>query len=178
MTKYESPIEIMEEFFEYRLELYAKRKKYYLRLLENELQILMYKVKFIKDVISEPPRIIIYKKLKADIINKLKELKYPELSHKIDATDDEKSYRYLTDMQLFALTQDKIDELNAEYEAKKKEFEDYSSVTEAQLWKRELEVFRTSYNLWLQDAEDDLNEEINDVKVKKKNVKAKATKKN
>jgi hypothetical protein len=26
----------------------------------------------IKDVISEPPRIIIYKKLKADIINKLK----------------------------------------------------------------------------------------------------------
>ena len=41
ITKYDNVLDIIEEFYEYRLEMYVKRKKYYIRILENELMIFM-----------------------------------------------------------------------------------------------------------------------------------------
>ena len=159
ITHYESPLEIMEEFFEFRLKMYSVRKKRYLKLLNNQLEILKNKVKFINDILSD--KIIINKKKKSEIIAKLEQLKYPQLSNKIDATEEEKSYRYLTDMTLFSLTIEKIDELNEEYNNKKKEFDDYNSTTEVDLWKRELEEFSSTYKQWLVDRDEDENDDDN-----------------
>ena len=58
-------------------------------------------------------------------------------------------------MDLFALTEEKIDDLNAKYLAKKTEYDDYYSITTRELWKRELTEFIDAYKIW--DAERLLN---------------------
>lgn len=85
ITHYDSPLQIMEEFYDFRLEMYAERKKHQLKVLNNELEILKNKVKFINDVLSE--KIIVNKKSKVEIISKIKTLGYPKLSTNIDAID-------------------------------------------------------------------------------------------
>lgn len=85
ITHYESPLQIMEEFYDFRLKMYAERKKHHLKVLNNELEILKNKVRFIEDVLNE--KIILNKKSKVDVISKVKSLGYPKLSSKIDAID-------------------------------------------------------------------------------------------
>lgn len=85
IKKYESPLEIMEEFFEFRMKKYKERKQHHLKFLNNELEILKYQVKFIQDNLDDV--IIIKKKKKADIIKTLKTLNYPKLSNRLDALD-------------------------------------------------------------------------------------------
>ena len=69
ITKYDNVLDIIEEFYEYRLEMYVKRKKYYIRILENELMILKYKVQFINDILTK--KLFIEQKKKDDVIEKL-----------------------------------------------------------------------------------------------------------
>lgn len=149
ITKYDNVLDIIEEFYEYRLEMYAKRKKYYIRILENELMILKYKVKFIEYVLDE--KIILNRKKKDDIIGKLEKYEFPKLSPKFDALEDEKTYNYLTGMELFSVTFERIEELNKKYKEKKDELDDYLKITELQLWRRELDDFVTFYNKWIVD---------------------------
>lgn len=170
MTKYDTTEEILLDFYSYRLDLYSKRKEYYTKVLENELAILKYKVKFIKQYIDR--EIIIERKTKHDIIEKLKELKYPKLSADINAVDIEesdnvnddehqddshtkkisiKTYRYITDMALFSLTKEKIDELDEKYKNKKDELDMYENMTEKELWKKELNEFMNAYDEWLEE---------------------------
>lgn len=185
IKKYESPLEIMEEFFEFRLKKYAERKQYHLKFLNNELEILKYQVKFIQDVLDN--KIIIYKKKRADIIATLKKLNYPKLSIRLDALDppnddiddsddkvekntdentDEikkkkrvyfKSYDYVTGMKLFSLTHEKIEELNKKLKDKKDERDDYNSTSESELWRRELLELKEYYPNWLEEREEEQN---------------------
>lgn len=166
VTKYNSPLDIIEEFYNFRLTMYEVRRKHHLKILNNELQILKYKVKFVKEVIDED--IIIAKKKKDEIIKKLEKKGYPKLSHNIDATEDEKTYRYVTDMQLFSLTEEKIDELNKEYKNKQKEYDEYNSTTAIELWRKELNDLITFYAEWLKDRiEEENDDDIADDKKKK-----------
>lgn len=148
ITKYDTVEDIMREFYEFRLQMYVKRKEYYLKVLNNALQILKYKVKFIQDILDE--KIIINRRKKDEIIERLEERKYPKLASRFDADESEKSYNYLTTMALFSLTEEKIEELQKEYEEKKAEYEYYESKTEKEIWLEELEEFIEAYDVWLE----------------------------
>jgi len=87
ITYYDNTDDILEDFCAFRLTMYEVRKAYMIRLLENELNILAFKIKFIDDVIKGT--IIINKQKKATILERLKKLKYPELSRCIRATENE-----------------------------------------------------------------------------------------
>ena len=89
LKKYSSVIEILEDFYDFRLAMYGERRKQHLKYLNNELELLKNKIRFIKDVIAG---VIVVANTDIDvIINKLKKLKYPELALKIhdDLQDDE-----------------------------------------------------------------------------------------
>lgn len=146
MTKYDLTVDILDEFYEFRLEQYKRRKAYRLRYLKNELDILEYKMKFINDKINKI--IIIEEKKEEDIIKRLVELGYPKLSKNVDAHEHEKTYNYVR-MNIFDLTKEKISELDAEYKAKQKEYEDYKNTTEELMWRREIVEFKEHYNKWL-----------------------------
>lgn len=148
ITNYESPIQILEDFYNFRLKMYGVRKKHHIKILQNEIEILKYKVKFIQNVIDDVIKVKEYKK-KEDVVAKMIKLGFPALSKNINATDEEKSHSYATEMQLFSLTEEKRDELNKQYKDKQKELEDYNSITEIELWKRELQEFSDSHETWL-----------------------------
>jgi DNA topoisomerase-2 len=168
LEKYESPLEILKEFYGFRLEMYVKRKAHYMKFLINELEILKYKVKYIKDVLDD--KVIVAKKKRDEVIEQLAKGGYPKLSKNLNATNDEKSYDYLASMLLWSLTSEKIEELQNEYDEKKKEYDDYNSTTEIELWKREIVEFKTSYAAWLKEKSE-RNEDDDDTKKKKKKSK-------
>lgn len=149
IVKYKTAISILEDYMKLRLNMYDERKKYVLRVLENELQILKYRKLFIESILNKT--MVIERKARTLIIEELKQKKYPELSHSLDGTP---SYSYLTDLPLFSLTQDKIDEYNRQYNEKKEEHDTYKKMTIEQLWLNELGVFEKKYTKWLHSSEE------------------------
>jgi DNA topoisomerase-2 len=158
ITKYNTPLEIIEEFGKVRLQYYTKRKEYMINQLEQELNLLKYKMLFIEYVLNK--KIIIEKQKKEIIINKLEELKFPKLS-------ENKSYDYLLNMPLYSLTLEKIEELKKKLEDKEEELNKLLIITERQMWKSELDEFVIKYNEYLKTFEEDKP------KVVKKNIKVK-----
>jgi len=151
LTKYNSAIDILNEFYEYRLQMYTKRKKYMIKLIGNELLFLKYKVQFIKDKLNK--KIIIDKQTFETIIHKLKKLKYPKLSKDLNAKENEKTYDYITRMNMFAVTKEKINELNIEYNKKQKEYDYYVNTSEKDMWKKEINEFLDCYKIWIKKRE-------------------------
>ncbi len=163
ITKYEYIEDIFHEFYSWRLGIYQQRKNYKIKFLENEMNILKYKIKFINQILKD--EIKIYKRKESDILNDLVKLKYPMFSSDISETA-ELSYSYLTSMKLFSLTEEKINELENNYKNKKKEYDDYKSITIQDLWKNDLIEFKDSYEKWYIDSIDETDE--NNLKNNKK----------
>lgn len=149
IAQYDSPYDILDDFYDFRLKMYEVRRTHYLKVLEHELKRLQYKMKFIKDYLDE--KIIIARKEEVEVIARLVELKYPKLGSKYDSLEHEKSYNYLIDMKLMSLTQNKINDLEKEIKKSQEEYEDYKSTTAISLWKREIKEFIEHYNKWLKD---------------------------
>jgi DNA topoisomerase-2 len=168
ITKYSNANSILKDYAELRLEVYNERKKYYIKVLKNELAILKYRKKFIEQIIDKT--IIIEKTKKVDIIQKLVELKYPELSHNIYTKI---SYDYLTNLPLFSLTLEKIEEINNDHQAKSSELETYKNTTVENLWLSELDELKNVYNKWVVSYDMNNDEPTKKQKSSKKVVKSK-----
>lgn len=183
IIKYSDPLEIMEEFFEVRLKMYELRRSIHLKVLLNELEILKFKVKFIED--HRAKKIIIQDEADEVIDANLKARGYPMLATRYDAPEEDKSYSYLTNMRLWSLSLNRINELNKEYATKKAEYDDYISIDALNLWRRELVEFDKAYDKWVVDMKeylaDNENENENDdetnegKKPKRKSVKKTST---
>jgi DNA topoisomerase-2 len=151
ITKYDYVEDIFYEFYNWRLTIYQKRKDHRVKFLENQMNLLKYKVKFIEQKLSG--EIVIEKRRECDILEDLFKFGYPKLSNDLEAEEDKKTYRYITDMQIFSLTKERIDKLNEEYKQKKDEYDEYKSITIQQLWKREVEEFIEIYDKWIASTE-------------------------
>ena len=143
VKKYNSPYEIMDDFFDVRMEYYKLRKAYMLAALKKELTLISYKVKFIREILNDT---IDLRKKKRQVINELLKSKgYPELSNNLDASPDNYSYDYLVKMSLDTLTQEKIDELDRKLGDKQIEFDELQQKTERRLWVEDLKMFFAKY---------------------------------
>ncbi len=173
ITKYNSPNAILKDYVQIRLSMYEKRKKYHIKVLENEMAVLKYRKKFIEQILSK--KIIIEKRKKTEIIDDLIQLKYPELAPTINGKP---SYDYLTNLPLFSLTQDKIDEFNKEFNEKSEELELYTNTTIQELWISELDTLSLAYKKWINLIEEaqELDDNKKDKKDKKVNKSTKNTK--
>ena len=141
IKRYNTELEIIEEFYEKRLEVYKIRKIHHIKDLRNKLNIIDYKIKFIEYIIDG--KIIINKQKKDKIIERLVELKFPELA--TDINNPDVSFKYLIDMPLFSLTYEKIEDLKEEANKRKKDLEDYENMTEINLWNKEINEFKELY---------------------------------
>lgn len=144
ITKYDTPYEILEDFYNIRYKKYEERKIYRIRVLENDADIAKHKRMFIEYIIAK--KIIIEKQKKDVIIDRLKQLKFPRLARKITAEDSEKSYQYLIDMPLWSLTYEKIEELKEEEEDIQNILQEYKSKTIEEIWINELDEFLKAYD--------------------------------
>jgi DNA topoisomerase-2 len=129
IRKYDTIYDILKEFYDVRLQYYTKRKEHQIDELEKELNVLDWKMKFIKGVIDGS--IIVNNRNKENINEQLLKLEFPKLS-------ENKSYDYLVLMPIYSLSKEKIDELQKKIDNLEEELELIENTTELDKWKSEL----------------------------------------
>ena len=176
ITKFETPEEILNDFYLIRLAFYAKRKEYLLRSMKRELDIFEAKIRFITEFISG--EINILHKEDEEIYQMLEERGYPKFGKELDNEDEENvdtsdfNYEYLLNMKIKSLTKKKIEELKNLHENKLALYNDLMSKSDKDLWKEDLENFIVAYRKNLKEYEDKMNESKPEKKVSK-NIKIK-----
>lgn len=129
IKKYETIYDILREFYDVRLEYYKKRKQHQIDELNKELDVLEWKMKFIRGVIDN--KIIVNNQTKEKIVEQLVKLEFPKLS-------ENKSYDYLLHMPIYSLSKEKIDELQKKIDELEEELAKIEAMSEIARWKLEL----------------------------------------
>lgn len=143
IKKYNSILEILEEFYSLRLTFYQKRKEYLTKKLTEEWKKLDMKVKFIKSIIAGT--LIIQKKKREALVTELKAAGYLQFSNSGSGGDVEDGigagYDYLLGMPLWSLTLERIAALESEKADKEKQLEELLALTPKDLWIKDLDCF-------------------------------------
>ncbi|KAM7265027.1 hypothetical protein ACFE04_002710 [Oxalis oulophora] len=156
IKKYDTPEQILEEFFLLRHEYYVERKKVQLGTLELELLKLDNKVRFILAVVSG--EIIVNNRKKAELLIELQGKGFtpfpkttktagPEIAGAtdVDPQENEKDpedgdYDYLLSMQISSLTLEKVQQLCSQRDRMNQEVELMRQSTPKSLWSRDLDA--------------------------------------
>lgn len=154
MTKYESVEDIMRDFYVFRLAMYEKRKEYYLKKLQNDIDIATYKVKFIKECIAKT--IVLAQRSIANVTEQLVSKGYPRMSNDHRKDDSNRSYDYLTGMHLLTLTNEKIKELEEKMDNAQALYDEYFNTPIKNIWNKELDEFLVAYDKWIKEWEEEV----------------------
>ena len=157
IKKYDSPEQLLREFFSLRMVMYAKRKAALLAALSGEWERLDNKARFILEVVkgtfkvSNVPKATLLAEL-ADRGYSMFDPSAGKGSAGVDADEDEeedapskaltpsRGYNYLLSMPLWSLTEEKVAALTAELEAKEAELAALRATEPADLWRRDLDA--------------------------------------
>lgn len=164
LKRYEDELQILQEFFDLRLNYYDKRKKYLEGMLEAEALRLSNQARFIlekcdgsltvenkkkKNMIAElqrknfdPDPVKKWKSVQAKAEAAMLEIQMDSESDS-DLEEDAKDadFDYLLGMAMWSLTQEKKDELLRKKEEKHKELEKLRGTSKEQLWRNDLAEF-------------------------------------
>jgi DNA topoisomerase-2 len=130
ITKYTTPLEIIKEHYELRLEFYQKRKDHMLGKYGDSAKFLGNKRRFIQLVATEAIKV---HKMKKDELEAYLE------SNEFDLHND--SYDYIIRIPVYNLTKDKVDELDQEIASLKKTITLLKGKTIESMWGDDLDVF-------------------------------------
>ncbi|KAL6655583.1 hypothetical protein ACP70R_006409 [Stipagrostis hirtigluma subsp. patula] len=182
IRKYDTPEQILKEFFDLRLGFYEKRRKALLENIELELKKISNKVKFIRGVVSGD--IIVSNRKRADLFVELQQrgfAPFPKKKKKaepaaVGATEEEEEteesfeaakglaiasdYEYLLSMAIGTLTKEKIEELEAERAKLENEVEELRKTSGRALWLRDLDAFEKELDVLDQMDEVEAEERI------------------
>ncbi|XP_035756801.1 DNA topoisomerase 2-alpha [Egretta garzetta] len=158
LKKYDSPQDILKEFFELRLRYYSLRKEWLIGMLGAESAKLSNQARFIlekidgKIVIENKPKkeliqVLIQRGYESDPVKAWKESQNKEEDEEEEENEKESDaptgpdFNYLLNMPLWYLTKEKKDELCKQRDTKEKELENLKSKSPSDLWKEDLAVF-------------------------------------
>ena len=134
VKKFVDVSEIQEEHFVTRLQTYHMRKAHYVKVLTHEVHVLQEKVRFIQGKLSGE---IVIEHVKYDeVMAKLGEMKFPLFGKYFNSTD--KSLSYLTSMNMFDVTTERVDKLMEQMDAKRKELVVLMGTSPEKMWLSEL----------------------------------------
>ena len=158
LKKYDNVYNIIDDYYDVRLHYYDLRKKYLIKKLEEDLNILSNKARYIQGVLDDT----------IDLRKKTKEVVYEMLeSMKFDKSVDKNNYDYLVKMPMDSVTKENVDKLLKDYENKKAELEKIRNYELEIMWYDELEELKKVY-------EEFLNLEVEEQTKPKPKPKAKA----
>jgi DNA topoisomerase-2 len=135
LKKYTSVDEIIDEFYEIRLETYKKRKMYIIQDISNKLVKLSNRSKYILMNLSDD---IDLRKKTGDQVNALLE------GFGFDRIDGD--YKYLVKMPMDSVTEENVQSILKEKADTEAELELLKSTSLQQMWKHELELFENEYD--------------------------------
>jgi len=123
IKQYTNVEDIIEDYYDVRLNYYDKRKQYILSELIKDRKILYNKMKFINAILKGT--LEIQNKKRKDIEEKMLELELSKI---------EDSYNYLLNMSLLSLTNEKLLELKKIYNEKKIEIDTLTKISIEKMW--------------------------------------------
>ena len=128
--KYESPEEILTDFFEIRTKTYKKRKTHLISVLKEKTKKLENMSRFVDMVISE--KLIVFKRKRSELENEMKSL--------FDTIEN--SYDYLLNIKTYQYTHEAVQSLREETVKTKHELEVLQNTSCIDMWKRDLKIYK------------------------------------
>lgn len=133
IKRYKNVEEILKDFYKYKLSCYELRKQRYSVVLENDMNIAFYRIKFLKDYIAK--KIIVDKKQKKQVLEQLEKLKYPQLSRKITFESETEQLLVAEDVDEVEAGPEELDEEgNAKSKIKNEYKKSYKYITSLPLF--------------------------------------------
>jgi len=144
LKKFETPQEIVDNFCVVRLEYYIKRKKHQIKALEQRLQFLGNKERFIIEVIKKT--VPVMEQDEHDTIAQLEKRKY-------DKDPQDETYNYLLRLPIRTFTTDKVNALKRDITGLEKDLSTLQKTKVENIWLRELKELEKEYGKWLKVME-------------------------
>jgi DNA topoisomerase-2 len=136
LKKYDAVEEILDDYFEIRLEYYNNRREYLINNVEKELMVLSNKSKYIQELLNGT--IDLRNKKKEQIVVMMIEKKYDTIDNDID-------FKYLVKMPMDSVSEENIERLNKEHANKLAELNALNETTIQQMWITELQLLENEY---------------------------------
>ncbi|NBU98416.1 MAG: hypothetical protein EBS19_09435, partial [Spirochaetia bacterium] len=142
LRKYDTVAQIIDDYFETRLEYYSIRKSYLIKTLQQQLLVLTNKSRYIQELLEDT--IDLRKKKKPEITALLLEKKY-------DVIDNDEEFKYLIKMPMDSVSEENVAKLLAEHKNKSEELEKVQSTSIQEMWTRELIELERVYNDYIDE---------------------------
>ena len=136
LKKYSRVNDIINDYYDVRLEMFDKRKNYIIDYLTNELNILDNKKRYIGELLEDT--LILKKKKKEDIIQELEQRGYSKIK-------DDEDYKYLLKMSMDSVSEENVEKLNNEHKKKSEDLERIKSTSIQDMWLSELDTLEAEY---------------------------------
>jgi DNA topoisomerase-2 len=159
LQKYEKVSDIIDAYYETRLNLYDDRKKHMIQELENELILLSNKAKYITEILDGS--IDLRKKKREEVVEMLTSKNYTIM-------ENDTEYKYLVKMSMDAVTEENVEKLYKEKQNKEIDLELIKKTTIHTMWSTELNDLK---KLYLEYKEDRSRQNNGEAKLQKKPVK-------
>lgn len=139
ITKFATVAEIEEEHFRARFEAYVLRKKHVVKVLAHEHRVLQSKARFIESKLLG--EIVIDNVSFDEAMRRLEEHEFPRLGKTFEDVD--LSYAYVTSLNMFDVTSERVGKLRREVEIKSLKLCDIEKTTVSEMWVAELDELLT-----------------------------------
>ena len=137
LKKYDTVEEIIDDYFETRMQLYMERKTHLIDVLEKKLVVLSNKARYIQELLDDT--IDLRKKKKSEIVDMSQEKGY-------DVIDEDGEFKYLIKMPMDSVSEENVEKLNGEHKDKSDELQRIKDTSEQQMWLKELENLEQEYH--------------------------------
>ena len=145
LKKYATVSEIIDDYYETRLELYSVRKLHLISVLERELCVLSNKARYIQELLDDT--IDLRRKTKIQVIEMLSAKQYAV----IDEADTE--YKYLTKMSMDSVTEENVAKMWNDRNKKADELELVKIKSTVVMWEEELAELEIEYGKYRNERE-------------------------
>jgi DNA topoisomerase-2 len=173
LKHYNTPEEIIADFYEERYRIYELRKKHILKELKYKLLILKNKYRFINDIIDE--NINVNKKRTHEIIEIFDKNNYVKLKSNYYDDEDTASFEYLLSIRIDNFTQEKLNDLEKNIEDIQNKIKNIKESKIEDIWIAELDNFEAAYENEHRNWLNRMNIKDGGSKVKKLNIKLKGS---
>ncbi|RIB16058.1 DNA topoisomerase [Gigaspora rosea] len=168
LKKYQTPEDILQEFYHIRLDLYSKRKDYLIAEVKHECLKLANKVRFINMKIKHQLEFeglrkkAIIELLEAngfDKVHKRPIMKYgsEETSESDEENANDSGYNYLMSTPAWAFSKEESERINSLKNEKEKELKILEAKPPKEFWKDDLKAFEDQWNNDLAEFEENIN---------------------
>lgn len=143
IRRYASVGEILQDFYETRLDAYVRRKVSELKRMDADIVELMARLKFIESILNG--KLVVANQDDDKILAGIKGLSLPPLSSP-DSADDLKAYEYLLRIRIDRIKASAVEELRKQVAEANTERDTLASKSAEMLWLADLDKFAEAYS--------------------------------